>query len=137
MTFHRWYIPLYLFAIPHTVVGLLLALVYVPTSIRWSAGCIEIIPRWIAFKPAAQTHGFVIFYADEAARADADMRVHERIHVAQGLVGGPFFVLAYLTCFLYYLARFRGQGGWLRAYMEIPFERQAYRLQSRRPAWGA
>lgn len=137
----RWFVPGYIWSAPHTFIGLVLILLYIPRSIRWSDGCLEVIPRWIIGSPGAQTHGCVIFYANERARGSGELRVHERVHVVQGFIGGPFFVLSYVVLFL---AKFASQGfrDWWRAYMWSPYERHAYRVddqwtRGKRPgAWG-
>jgi len=136
LTFHRYYIPLYLWALPATLVGLLLAIAYRAHSFRWSQGCLEAVSSHIFFHPTAQTHGFLIFYESEAARNVIPMRVHERIHVIQGFVGGPFFMLAYALDFFQGFVR-RGFKNWQGAYRQIVFERQAYRLQGTEGAWGS
>ncbi len=126
----KWFLPGYLWALPHTLVGLLLALVYRAHSFRWSDGCLEAIGGRIKGgttriwgTPAAQTHGWLIFYADEVYRTHSPFRVHERAHVVQGFIGGPLFVLAYGIAHLV---------GWLRTgsfwagYHANPFEVAAY-----------
>ncbi len=142
----RFFFPGYLIALPHTIIGLILAVVYRAHTWRISAGCIEVIAGTferdgrrvtrIFGRPAAQTHGFLIVYADEDARADIEIRVHERVHVVQGMIGGPLYVIAYgLTFLWFYLWNVRA--GWYAAYMRIPFERQAYPIGRTRKGWGA
>lgn len=146
MTRYLWYWLLYPMLIPHTLLGLILAIPYRAHSWRWSDGCIEVIAEKMVGRPWAQTHGFVIFYVDDKVRDMAQLRVHERVHVVQGFAG-PLFMLAYSVAFLYGLCRpcpeFRGLPRWYAAYRSIPFERQAYRIQDeysagKRPdAWGS
>jgi hypothetical protein len=143
-----WYFfPCYLWTLPHTIVGLLLAILYRPTSWRWRDGCLEAISTHILGRPGAQTHGAVIFFASEAHRDRADLRVHERVHVLQGFLGGPIYVLAYVFHFAWLFAFAPKEPAeeprWKRAYRRIYFERIAYRIQAeyqagKRPnAWGA
>lgn len=129
--FYLWGV---LWSLPLTLLGLLLALLYVPRRVRWSDGCLEVIPRWIAFQPGAQTFGIVIFYADEAARRDVGLRVHERVHVRQAFVFGVFFSILYLLDFLWLFVAAcprvpPGEPRWMRAYRAIAFERQAYEIE--------
>jgi hypothetical protein len=147
MKFRWWYYLLYPLALPHTLLGLLVALIYRPTSWRWSDGCIEAVAGdRIWGKPGAQTWGFLIYYRSENARAYEALRVHERVHVFQGIVGSVFFMLAYGAHFLWNYAFPKGWDGaprWYRAYRGICFEKQAYRFdgefsQRKRPgAWGS
>lgn len=128
----------------HTFVGFLLALYYWPRSWRISEGCIEAIPRntiiggeWVG----AQTHGCLIYYKDEKNRNHKPLRVHERVHVKQGMIGGPLFIIAYVAHWLY-LWRFGKGMPWKDAYYQIWFEKQAYRIDDeyekglREGAWG-
>ena len=78
----------YIWALPNTLVGLLVMLAYIPTSIRWSRGCLEVVPLWIADDPGAQTWGWLVIYCHANARDDAALRVHERVHVKQAFIGG-------------------------------------------------
>lgn len=129
----------------HTLVGLLLALYYWPRKWRISEGCIEAIPRntiiggkWVG----AQTHGCVIYYRDEEMRDLKRLRVHERVHVKQGMIGGPFFILAYVGHWLW-LWGFGMRMHWQEAYRKIWAERQAYAYDAayargeHPDAWGA
>lgn len=125
----RWFLPGYLWSLPHTLVGLLLCLVYRATDWRWSSGCIECLGGDRIFgKPGAQTHGCLIIYRDERARSDGGLRVHERVHVVQGFVGGPFFILAYVGHFAWLYAA-QGFGDWRPAYRKIWAEKTAYHIQ--------
>lgn len=128
----RWFLPGYLMLLPMTIVGLLLCLlVYRATSWRWSGGCIECIGGTrILGKPGAQTLGLVIVYRDERTRLNPSLRVHERVHVVQGMIGGVLFVLAYGLTFLWHWIA-QGGGNWYPAYMKIPFEVSAYARQAR------
>jgi len=142
MRYHWYYFPGYLWALPATIVGLLLVLIYRPKVWRWSDGCLEAITnKPMIGKPAAQTHGWLIYYRDDVVRSNPGLRVHERIHVLQGFVGGPLFMLAYVLHFLWLFAM-TGFGDWKTAYMRIWAERQAFRAQREfnsglRPgAWG-
>lgn len=138
----------YLWSSPMTLFGVVFALLYVPKTIRWSEGCLEIVPLWILGNPGAQTWGCIIFYCHENTRRDLDLRVHERVHVVQAFMGGVFFGLAYginwLWLFLVRCPEYPlGTPRWFRAYMGIFFERVAYRRQAefvqglRSDAWGS
>jgi len=125
----------------HTLFGLLLVLIYWPRSIRWRKGCIEMVAtRIIGFKkPAsgAQTHGIIIYGTDLAALNNIPLGVHERKHVIQGFVLGPFYPIAYVLHFLVLYVKVKagwtdgiGTGAaWKRAYRMIVFERQARRAE--------
>jgi hypothetical protein len=77
--------------------------------------------------PAAQTHGWLIFYATEDYRLrNAGLRVHERVHVTQSFWGGPFFLLAYA---LHFLWRWVDLRNWRAAYWGVWAECQAYETQ--------
>jgi len=133
----RYYLPGYVMALPHTVIGLLLCLVYRAHSWRWSDGCIECIAGDLIWgKPGAQTHGWLIVYRDEKARQRADLRVHERCHVVQGMIGSVGYMAAYGIHFLWNYVRdheypdMERQPRWWRAYRGVWFEEQAYELQA-------
>jgi hypothetical protein len=132
----------YLWAMPGTLVGLLLALPYGARNWRWSDGCLEAIPKRIIGSPGAQTWGWLIYYKDASYRESASLRVHERVHVTQGLWGGPLFMIAYAAHFMYLWAR-EGFGDWRPAYRKIWAEKTAYRTQDeyregKRPGqWGS
>jgi len=128
----------HLLNLPMTIIGLLLfSLVYRATSWRWSDGCIECIGGdRIWGKPGAQTLGGAICYADERNRSRPDLRVHERVHVVQGMCGSVLFSLAYGLTFLWFYA-WGGFGDWRPAYYKIPFEVQAYRIGDKAKGWGA
>jgi hypothetical protein len=110
-------------------------------------------------KPNAQTLGWIVFYDSEDMRQEANLRVHEYVHVGQaftgallglalcpllvmvlgwsplvglllgGFVGGLGFAMGYGLLFLYLLLK---QGtGWYDAYRANPFEVQAYDLQDK------
>lgn len=146
-------LPGYIWSLPLTVVGLIFALVYVPRSVRWSRGCVEVVPLWILGNPDAQTWGWLIFYRSRVARAEGDLRVHERVHVVQAFWGGMFFAAAYgahwLWLFLFDPPErvgaldLAGEARWYRAYRGVYFEKVAYRVQAEyrqglRPgAWGS
>jgi len=150
----RWFG--YVLATPNTLIGVLLALWYRSHSWRWSAGCIECIGgrkdgrTRIWGKPGAQTHGWLIVYAGARRRARSDLRVHERVHVAQAMVGSLAYLAAYGLHFAWRYVRNAAYAEWpstiprwRRAYRGICFEEQAYRIEAefaagKRPnAWGA
>lgn len=146
MTFRWWWFPGYLLALPGSLLGLVLAILYVPRRWRFSQGCIEAIAPKMIGRPAAQTHGFIIYYASDRLREWEAIRVHERVHVVQGLIGSVFYILAYALSFAgIYVWRVvrHGDWDWRSAYLMIPFEKQAHRIraefeQGKRPdAWGS
>ncbi len=137
----RYYALGYVISLPHTIIGLFMALIYRAHSFRWHDGCLEAIggtndsgDTRIWGSPSAQTHGWLIFYDSEAMRQYAPIRTHERVHVVQGFIGGPLYVVAYLACHVWMWVATRS---FWSAYNENPFEKMAYRRMSRRDAWGA
>jgi len=128
----------HLLNLPMTIIGLLLfALIYRAHSWRWPDGCIECIGGdRIWGKPGAQTLGGVICYADETQRKRPDLRVHERVHVVQGMCFSVLYSLTYGLCFLWFYA-WSYSAGWKAAYYRIPWERQAYRIGDQAKGWGA
>ena len=141
----KYYIPGYILSLPHTLFGLLLMLWYRPTKVRWNNGTIEcisehIIPQGIDrtgdgdvddpedFRTGAQTHGIIIFYADEYQRLRPDLVAHERTHVWQGMLFGPLYPLTYGVFFLGLLVIMRNI---VRAYRAIPWEQWARKVGER------
>jgi hypothetical protein len=122
-------LPLYLWASPSTLLGLLFA----PEAL-WSGevrivdGVVEIHGRMVRFFLAhctflrggasAMTLGHVVIGRDRNLLERT--RQHERVHVRQYERWGPLFIPAYLTLSLF--MRLRG----LRAYEDNPFEREAF-----------
>jgi hypothetical protein len=127
----------YAWAVPYTVLGLLLGAVAVLLGgeAHLHHGVIEIyggragaalarMPQPFAF--AAMTLGHVILAVDRSALAQ--LRRHEHVHVRQYERWGPLFLPAYVLSSLVQLLRGRNP------YRENHFERQAYELApSRRP----
>jgi hypothetical protein len=124
----------YLLALPATLIGILLAVPYGARRPRWSDGCLELEARRMIGRPRGQTWGWLIYYRDRAAREDGRLRAHERVHVVQGFVGGPLFLVAYAVAFGVLWLR-RG-GGWRAAYRASPFERWARDREGRSGGWG-
>jgi hypothetical protein len=129
----------YLWAVPYTLVGLLLGSVAVlfGGTMRRHHGVVEVfggrlgsvlarLPQPFAF--SAMTLGHVILAVDRSALAQ--LRRHEHVHVRQYERWGPLFVPAYLLSSLVQLLRGRNP------YRENHFERQAYAAAPtrRRPA---
>jgi hypothetical protein len=82
-------------------------------------GFVAWLLRHLPQEPMAMTLGHVVIGVTQAALDIS--RDHERVHVRQYELWGPFFVPAYLLCSLYcYLA---GKD----YYRDNPFEREAYR----------
>lgn len=163
----RWVIPCYLFLLPMSMVGWVLATwIYKASGWTWRDGVLTCVAGTaqdgstrIWGKPNAQTLGWVEIFDTEASRQEANLRVHETVHVVQafagallgvvlvpllfvaagwspllglvlgGFVGGLGFSLLYGILFLYLLARMRTH--WYYAYRANPFEVQAYNLQDK------
>ena len=124
---------LYLWASLGSLVGLLL----IPLALCGRGGGVQLVdgvlegyggwlprllqrPFWASGPIAAITFGHVVLGCD-AATIDRT-RKHERVHVRQYELWGPFFIPAYV------LASFwiGMQGG--NAYLDNPFEVEAYRI---------
>jgi hypothetical protein len=127
----RWYAPIvYAWAAPATAIGLALApiVLWQGGTARWARGVIEIqggavtalLRRGLPWgaPAAAMTIGHVVWGRDQ--RCLDTSRAHELVHVRQYERWGPFFIPAYLLASL--IARLRG----LDAYLDNPFEREAY-----------
>jgi len=89
----KYFLPGYVLALPNTLLGLVLGLIYRAHSWKWSNGCLETIggtntkgETRIFGKPGAQTHGWLIFYDTEHSREDWRLRTHERVHVVQAFL---------------------------------------------------
>jgi hypothetical protein len=121
----------YAWAIPYTVLGLLVGgvAVLLGATLRRHHGVVEVyggrlgaavarLPRLLNF--SAMTLGHVILAVDHSAMAQ--LRRHEHVHVRQYERWGPLFVPAYLLSSLVQLLRGRNP------YRENHFERQAYAL---------
>lgn len=136
----RWFLPGYIWALPHTLVGFVLAfLFYGAHSLKWHEGVLTCVGSNIWGNPGAQTHGWLVIFADEGERGRADLRVHEYTHVVQGFIGGPVYMLAYGTLFLaYYLTQQKDEKpGWHDDYRRNWFEEMAYRKGSIGEGWGS
>jgi len=134
----KYFIPGYIMAAPLTLFGLLMALYYRPQSIYFVDGCIEFVMpsrrhliggEWVG----GQTFGNVIFYRDERTRQHIDLRVHERCHTVQAMVGGIFFAAAYG---IHFLMNYRTLP-FYEAYQAIWAEEQARAKQDNPNGWGA
>jgi hypothetical protein len=124
----RWFFPGYLWALPNTLIGLLICIWYRPRSWRWHQGVLTCVaPRErVIGHPGAQTWGWLVIYTHSFYQAgtennESGLRVHEYVHVAQAFVGGPLFMIAYAITFL--VGYFKNpSAGWKPAYRAIPFE---------------
>lgn len=89
----------YFWALPLVLIGLLLALIYVPLEARVRKGIVEIRVRRIVFGYATttgQTWGWLVLYKIPSfADLPERLAVHEGAHVLQGRILGPLFILAY------------------------------------------
>ncbi len=123
----------YLWALPNTIIGLLLALAYLPKSARWHKGVLEFHVRWIFpwwTTVVGQTWGCVVVYRprrDTGGPPGLELQRHERQHVVQGLRWGPLFLLAYPVMCL--VALVRGK----RPYRDCWFELDADRARTAGP----
>lgn len=79
-------------------------------------------------KPAGMALYPFILIKDEGLKSNEILLRHERIHLKQQkeLLVAPFYLI-YLLCYLYNLVRFRKHH---IAYMQIPFEREAYQHEN-------
>ncbi len=151
MRFGFWYFLLLPFTLPNVLASLLLALPYGVEQWRFHSGCLELVARRnkdgltrIWGRPGGQSLGCpVIWYASVRHWESASLRVHERCHAVQGMLGvGLLFGLAYGLSFIFVWAM-QSFGPWRAAYMAIPFERWPYKRQAefergeQPDAWGA
>lgn len=91
-------------------------------------------------KPAGMALYPFILLKKRGMEKNAVLVHHEQIHLQQQkeMLLLPFY-LAYIACYLYNLSRY---GDHYTAYMQIPFEREAYRHEAepgyliRRKFWG-
>lgn len=126
----------YLWALPNTVLGLMLAPVALATGgrVRRVCGALEIYGGGVAWLlrravplaggAAALTLGHVVL--GRTARVLDRCRAHEHVHVRQYERWGPLFIPAYLAAGA--VAACRGRD----AYRDNPFEQEAFREASRR-----
>lgn len=120
----------YLWASPNTLFGLANGLLTIATGggVQRIDGVLEFWGGWAAFflrrlalvpGAAAVTFGHVILAVDRVSLDWA--RPHEHVHVAQYERWGPFFIPAYVLCWI--TLWFRGRD----PYRDNPFERAAFR----------
>lgn len=91
----RWVLPAYLWCLPMTLAGLVISrLAYKATSYKWYDGVLTCIgglaedgTTRIWGKPNAQTLGWLEIYDSEFMRGQANLRIHENVHVVQGFIG--------------------------------------------------
>ena len=130
----------YLCALPTTCIGLLFVpLALISGEIHFVDGVLELSGRWIEFilsrmvpiygGAAAMTLGHVVIGRDQHCLEFT--RRHERVHVRQAERWGPLFIPAYLTASA--IVKLRGR----QAYMDNPFEREAYGTNNSRRHQGA
>lgn len=117
----------YLWALPTTMVGLFVTVLALLTGGRAKVhtGVLEVhggFATWLlrTVRAGAMTLGHVVIALDEAAHDFS--REHERVHVRQVEVFGPFFLPAYGLASLW--AYLRGA----HYYYSNPFEIEAYGL---------
>ncbi len=132
--------PLYLWALPNALLGLMLAIWGEPISWKWHQGAlvIKVLDIYGGKRIIGQTWGWVVLihYKED----NPAFLVHEFVHVKQQLVLGVIFYLLYVG---HYVAlRARGMNH-RAAYRAIWFEKVAYQVQEefaagKRPgAWGS
>lgn len=141
--FWRYFIPGYIWGLPTTLLGLIVGvLFYRITQLRFRDGCLEAVAGTrngrtrIWNRPTAQTIGWLIVYAQARDIAPGRLSVHERVHVVQSHLLGPFMLPMYGIAHLIVWA-LQGFKDHHDAYLGNPFEIQAYKRQSRTDAWGA
>ena len=122
----------YLWALPNTLLGLMLGLGVIARGGKWDVvdGVIEfhgramadvarvLSARGLSVSPMAMTLGHVVI--GTSASCLEFSRPHERVHVRQYARWGPFFLPAYLLSSLWNWSRGRN---W---YHDNAFEREAY-----------
>lgn len=136
----RWFLLGYLWALPQTLLGFILAAIYGVRlgSFKWHQGVLTCVAgkrkdgtTKIWFRPGAQTHGWLVIFADEWHRDPTwppavRLRVHEYVHVAQAFVGGPLYTLGWG---INWLAAWVTNGfNWRRAYESVLLEQFAYKI---------
>ena len=123
-----WQLFLYVWALPGTLIGLILVLMSAATNgtVTVRGGVIEAhggkLIRYMLRKNRipfiAITFGHTVVAVNQTALDIT--RVHERIHVEQYERWGPFFIPLYLSCSL--IALMRGKN----PYRDNMFEREAF-----------
>jgi len=136
---HR--IVLYLWAMPNTLIGLILGMVMLALGgrVRQASGALEFSDGWLG-RALSQTPGTKRFCAITFGHTIIGvngaellrLRAHEQVHVRQYERWGPLFLPAYLLASVWTWYR----GG--RPYLDNVFERQAFAaeqpsLPSKRP----
>jgi hypothetical protein len=117
----------------HALVALGFVAIYRPTNWKRSGllwECTATRPIW--FRPSAQTHGPIVFYAGDDKRTPR-LLAHERAHVLQSWLFGMYYPLTYLAWFAVawiVLLPFKGTD-WRPAYRTIPWESWARWCQRR------
>lgn len=105
------------------MLGLLVAMLYIPREARWGRGTLELRVSWIFpwwWPVGGQClGGAVVCYSARGWQSERT-RAHEHWHFYQGLKLGPFFPLLYGFQAVYQLARGND------FYRANPFEVQAY-----------
>src|SRR5262245_33833666 len=116
---------LYLWALPATAIGLILAFATVLSGgrLRVVQGVLEVhggAARWLLGRGAgaAMTFGHVVLGRDQACLDRS--RPHERVHVRQFERWGPLLLPLYVAAG--WVARWRG----LDPHLDNPFEQEAY-----------
>jgi cytochrome c-type biogenesis protein CcmH/NrfF len=128
-----------LWALPMSIIGLLIVLVYRWHRWRYQFPYVEVIvkrtiPKWAM----GQTFGFVIVYSGPIykerfkslswAAVDRERRIvrHERRHVLQSMIFGPLFPIMYGFGLVYAVVRRRN---W---YKDNPFEIDARSVEEKK-----
>ena len=116
------YVLGFIWALPLSIIGAVLSLVYGPKAVRWQNGVLLVQVRWlIGFKDTiGQTFGIYIFLKppiNEDVTSLDRIIAHERTHTFQGFRWGIFFIFAYPLASL--IAWARGKHFYRDNYFEI------------------
>jgi hypothetical protein len=120
----KWWWPFgFIWALPGTLIGLLVSLLCGPTKVRLQAGVLVLsVKRCIPAMAIAQTWGVVILMTPAGDRPV--VFTHESCHVRQWMALGVFFMPAYCIASLIAWARGRNY------YRDNYFEAQAYAAET-------
>jgi len=126
----------YIWALPNTLLGLIVLPLAVLTKggVQVNGGVLEIYGGFVSFvlrhfipiqgDVAALTLGHVILGCDKNALSAS--RLHERAHVRQYEVFGPFFLFVYLAAAIW--AMIKGEGAYRGNYLEKKAVQEEQRL---------
>ncbi len=139
----------FLWCLPNTILGLLLAIPYGARDFAWEDWCIKCTVKRAIGNPGAQTWGVMVMAVGDHNRIRIESKAlatsrrlwrHERRHTRQAFVFGVLMLVAYsmewIARFLfkpgptiekYMETRHKGKGAkrWFRAYWRLSWERDA------------